>query len=295
MNFKKQKPLSGHIMALVCVIVWGSSFVVSKGLMLFLQPTQLMLLRFTLAYFALWVIHPKWHFDWKTEWQFLILAIFANTVYCWAENTAITLTQATNVSIIVSTSPIITALILPLFYKQEYMTKQQITGFAVSFIGVVLVVFNGTLTLKIQPLGDLLAFVASASWAVYGILLKRWAADYDGVLITRKLMFYGMITAFPLMIAEGHVIDFVTLFALENLAQLAYLGFVCSATCYILWGAAIQKLGVLTTNLYVNMIPLVTLLISAVVLDETITIMGLLGMILVIAGMIGATAQHSPE
>lgn len=58
----KQK-MSGHLLALFCVIVWGSTFVVSKNLMAILQPVQLMLLRFTLAYGALWIIYPKWYFS----------------------------------------------------------------------------------------------------------------------------------------------------------------------------------------------------------------------------------------
>ena len=62
-----QKQTAGHLMALICVLVWGSTFIVSKGLMEFLQPVQLMLLRFTLAYGALWIIHPRWYLVWKEE------------------------------------------------------------------------------------------------------------------------------------------------------------------------------------------------------------------------------------
>ena len=291
----KQKQFAGHLMALGCVIVWGSSFVVSKGLMQFLQPVQLMLLRFILAYCALWMIYPKWHFKWNEEWRFLSMALFANTLYYWAENTAITLTQTTNVSILVSTTPIITALILPLFYKEEHITKKQAAGFAFSFIGVVLVVFNGALTLKLQPTGDLLALVASASWAVYCILLKRWANLYHSVLITRKLMFYGILTVLPLVIGNGQPIDFSALLTVGSVTKLAYLAFIASAMCYLLWGGAIQTIGVLKANLYVYLVPLVTLLVSAVFLEETITFIGFLGMLLVIAGMIYATITQQPE
>lgn len=61
----KKSQWMGHGMALVCVVVWGSTFMVSKGLMTFLQPVQLMLLRFILAYLLLWVLHPKWYFRWR--------------------------------------------------------------------------------------------------------------------------------------------------------------------------------------------------------------------------------------
>ena len=41
-----------------------------------------------------------------------------------------------------------------------------------AFLGVILVVFNGSVILNLNPAGDLLAIGAAFSWAIYGILLK---------------------------------------------------------------------------------------------------------------------------
>ena len=285
----KNSQISGHMMALICVLVWGSTFVVSKSLMVCVRPVQLMLLRFLLAYAALWIMYPKWYVCWKEEWKFLVLAVFSNTLYCWAENTALTLTQATNVSILVSTSPIIAALLLMLLQKGERLNRKQGTGFTVAFAGVILVVFNGAVALKLNPVGDLLALVASASWAVYCILLQRWSHGDDSVLITRKLMFYGILTVLPMVAMEATPIDFDGLLTLGNLLKLAYLGLVGSAGCYFLWNRAVTGIGVLKSNLYIYMIPLVTLLVSSVFLEEAITAMGFAGILLVIVGMILGT------
>ena len=67
----KNRNMSGHLMALICVSVWGSTVVVSKGLLLSLSPVQLMFLRFVFAYGAMWFICPKWFFRWREEWRFL--------------------------------------------------------------------------------------------------------------------------------------------------------------------------------------------------------------------------------
>ena len=282
-------------MALGCVIVWGSSFVVTKSLMQFLQPVQLMLLRFILAYCALWVIYPKWYFKWKEEWHFLIMAFFANTLYSWASNTAITLTQTTTVGVLVATSPIITALLLPLFYKQERLTKEQAAGFGLSFIGVVLVVFNGRVAIDLQPAGALLALLAATSWAIYGILFKRWSGSHNSVLITRKLMFYGILTIIPMVINQDQMIDFSSLLTVANLTKLLFLSFVSSAMCFLLWGGAIHKIGVLKASLYTYVQPLVTLIVSTIFLKEKITFMGFIGILLVIVGMIYATITQKSE
>ena len=285
----RKKDRLGHLMAIICVTIWGSSFVVSKGLMEFLNPVQLILLRFTLAYALLWVLYPKWYFRWKEEWRFLAMAVFANTLYYWAENTALTLTQTSNVSILVSTSPIITALILTVFRKEENLTRKQGFGFAIAFGGVVLVVLNGAFMLQVSPAGDLLALVAAASWAVYGLLLRRWTDTYDSLLLTRKLMFYGIVTVLPLVLLDSQPIDWEKLLTISSMVKLMYLAFVCGAVCYLLWSGAVKRIGILQSNLYINMVPLVTLIVSALVLNETVTAMGVAGILQVIVGMIFGT------
>ena len=73
--------LKGHLFALLSVTAWGTSFLVSKNLMEDLSPVQLMVLRFIIAWLALWGIHPKWRFHWKEEGQFLGLTLIGNTLY----------------------------------------------------------------------------------------------------------------------------------------------------------------------------------------------------------------------
>lgn len=285
----KQIQWKGHLLALVCVLVWGSSFIVSKGLMQYLQPVQLMMARFILAYGALWIVCPRWYFNPKEEWHFLLMAVFANTLYYWAENTAITLTQTSNVSILVSTAPIMTALMLSAIQKDRVLTRKQTVGFFIAFAGVVMVVLNGAVSLRLSPAGDLLALLAATSWAAYGILLRSWGGDHDDVLVARKLMFYGILTGLPLLAGSTQPVDISAFLTLENGLSLVYLAFVGNALCYICWGGAVRAIGVLSANLYLYMIPLVTLLISSLVLQETITLMGVVGMLLVTAGMVIAT------
>ena len=109
------KQFQGHFLALLCVIAWGTSFLVSKSLMAKLTPVQLMILRFLIAWLSIWVIYPKWQFDWHEEGRFIVLALAGNTLYYLAENTALKLTLASNVSILVSAAPIASAVMLRFF------------------------------------------------------------------------------------------------------------------------------------------------------------------------------------
>ena len=285
MNNDKDQ-LKGHFLSILCVIAWGTSFLVSKNLMVKITPVQLMLLRFVIAWLAVWVIYPKWHFHWREEIQFVLLSLIGNTLYFLAENTALRLTLASNVSILVSAAPIASALMLPLFERDLRLTRQQIAGIVIAFIGVLFVVFNGVFVLKLNPLGDLLALAAAFCWALYGYLAKRIIGKYDTFLITRKLMFYGIVITLPLLLFEGGNPAGIGQLQSGDLFGLLYLGLICSALCYLMWNKAIEKIGAMKANLYVYAIPLVTMIASAVFLGEAITWGGAVGIALVIGGML---------
>jgi drug/metabolite transporter (DMT)-like permease len=287
----KEKRMPGHIMAIFCVTVWGSTFVVSKSLLTHLLPIQLMLIRFTLAYIAMWIIYPKWHFRLKEEWRFLLMGLLANTLYAWAEITALTMTLTSNVSILVSTTPIMTALLIALLHREDRLNRIQTIGFMIAFVGIVFVVFNGAVTLKLNPVGDLLALLASLIWAMYSMLLRRWSDEYNSALITRKLMFYGAVTTLPIFLMSKEPLRLSSVLTWEAGFKLVYLAFVGSALCFLLWNMAIRTIGVLKTSLYIYSIPLVTLIISVIFLDEKITLMGAVGMFLVVAGMLLGARQ----
>ena len=281
-----QHELKGHLLAVFCAIAWGTSFLVSKDLMDTLTPVQLMMLRFVIAWLAVWVIYPKWYFHWREEGQFIILSLVGNTLYYLAENTALRLTLASNVSILVSAAPIASALLLRLFEPGDRLSRRQIAGIGIAFFGVLFVVFNGVFVLKLNPLGDLLALAAAFCWALYGFLAKRIMDRYDTFLSTRKLMFYGIVTAVPLLLIEGGDLKGIRLLKFVDICGLLYLGLICSALCYLMWNAAIAQIGAMKANLYVYAVPVVTMIASAVFLNEVITWGGAAGVVLVIGGML---------
>lgn len=81
-------------------------------------------------------------------------------------------------------------------------------------------------------------------------------------------MFYGIITTLPLFLINAKPIDLSFVLTWNNGLKIAYLGIIGSALCYLFWNMAIRRIGVLKTNLYIYSIPLVTLLVSAVFLEE---------------------------
>lgn len=275
--------LVGHIMAALCVAIWGSTYVVSKHLMDFVTPLQLMTMRFGISMVLLWILCPKWHFSWKEEGWFLLMGLFANTIYFIAENTALTMTNASDVSIIVSSSPLIIAVLLMVFAKDR-LSKVQTAGYILAFVGVVLVILNGSMVLEMNPMGYMLALCAAVCWAIYALLLRRFDGDKNGLLISRKILTYGFFTSLPIMLWEGAPFQTDMLLQPGSIAAILFLGTVASGLCYIMWNTSAEKLSVITTSLYMDAMPMVTLVVAFIFTNEAITLMAVAGIVLVILG-----------
>ena len=100
---KNREKLTGYLFALFTIVVWGSTFISSKKLLTVYTPSQIMLTRFLLAYCALWLLRPrKLTLTRKQEAAFFLLGLSGCSIYFYTENTALTYTLASNVSIIVA-------------------------------------------------------------------------------------------------------------------------------------------------------------------------------------------------
>ncbi len=287
----------GHALALFCAMVWGVTFVASKRLLAAYTPTQLMFMRFVLAYAVLWVLHPKWErLVPREELSFFFMGLTGCTLYFWTENTALTLTATANVSTIVALAPLLTAVLAHFAARErEPLTSRTWIGFAAAFFGVLLVVWQGTFVLRLSPAGDLLALATAVLWAVFCVQQTYALARRSSLLITRKVMFYGIVTCLPLLLMGG-VSDFSPAPVLgsgTNLLCLLFLAVLGSALCYLAWAAAERLLGPVVTSNYVYAIPFITMLAGAALLGEPITVTGVLGAALIVAGVWIASAKRT--
>lgn len=277
-----------HIIAIFTVIVWGTTFVSTKILIGYgLSPVEIFLYRFVLAYIGIWFFCPRTLFANSKKDELLCVAagLTGGALYFVFENTALGITLASNVSLIVCTSPIFTALLTFLFYKKEPLRPRLITGSLVALVGMALVVFNGSFILQINPLGDMLTVLAALSWAFYGIILKQLNGKYSTLFITRKVFFYGIITMLPFSLMDSATFTPSLLINPVIASNLIFLGLIASLLCFIAWNSAVKELGVVQTSNYIYFVPLVTLLTSAIVIDEHITIVALFGSVFILLGV----------
>jgi len=281
-----------HLIVLIVVIIWGTTFISTKLLLAAgLAPDSIFFYRFLLAYMGIWLF-GKTHAtlstkSWKDEGLFLLIGMTGGSLYFLAENYALQYTHTSNVALLVSTAPLLTAF-LSHFFSSEKLNRNVLLGSLMALLGVFLVIFNGQYILKINPLGDILSLSATFFWAVYTILLKRISNRYTTLFITRKVFFYGLLTILPFFLLKPLNRNFALFFQPVVWGNLLFLGIGASLLCYFFWNLAVKKLGAVRTANYVYIAPLVTLIASSLILDETVTVVAILGALLILAGIVWA-------
>lgn len=286
--FAKNSTWIYHFFAIFAVTAWGLSFISTRVLLdSGLHPIEIYIYRSIVAYLALLAICHKKILanNLKDELLFVLCGIVAGSVYFTSENMALQYTLVTNVSLITSLTPLLTVLLVGAVYKTDRPGKGAYIGSTVAFIGVGLVIFNSSFNLSINPLGDFLALLSAFCWAIYGLLLKPLNAHYDAQFITRKVFFYGILTALPFLSVEPEIAPISILFEPKILYNLLFLSLVCSLGSFLLWAIAVIKIGAINTSNYLYFQPIITLVFSVIIINEQVTIIGGLGCALILFGV----------
>ncbi len=276
----QSKALWYHLGALLTVTAWGVSFVSTKVLLEHgINPTEVYVVRTLLAYLLVLCVCHKRIFSnsLRDELLFVSCGLCAGSLYFIAENTALEYTLVSNVSLIVTLSPLITTLLVGAIYKNERPGKGVLMGSLIAFLGVGCVIFNSSFVLDVKPLGDLLSLSAAVCWSVYSLVLRKLSAFYTVMFISRKTFFYGMVTAIPFLIAIPEQFDVWSNFL--------FLGVFCSMIAFIIWAFTVKGLGAIKANNYLYVQPIITLIASALLLSEKVSIVGYVGCSLILLGV----------
>lgn len=284
-----RKKLPGHLAALFCTLVWGTTFISTKVLLRDFSPIEILFFRFALGFAALWLAcpHALRLTERKQEWLFAGAGLAGVTLYFLLENIALTHTFASNVGVIVAVSPFFTALLSFWLLKAEKPGLNFFLGFTAAIAGIGLISFSGSTQLQLNPLGDLLAVLAGLAWSFYSILTRKiLALGYKSLQVTRRCFFYGLLFMLPCLPFMNFHWDLARFGAFVNWSNVVFLGLGASALCFVAWTFAIKRLGAVQSSVYIYLVPVVTVITAALILQERITGMAALGTALTLAGLV---------
>ena len=312
-------------MTAACVIlIWGITFVNTRALLGEFSALEILVGRFALAWAALWGLEA-WRrcgarsarpssvsltLDhapaggvgaarrraWRDEGLFAAMGFCGIFCYQFLENCAIYYTSASNVAILVSFGPVVTAALARILCRCAQTTVCKFwVGSAMAIAGVALISFNNAVVFELRPLGDLMALGAMVSWGCYSILVGK--ANERGCppwVAIRKAFGWALVMMLPFCVWGATEAGYCTLdgsfsVTLDGAANaerfsnpltwlnLGFLGLLASAACFVMWNFACREIGVVRTTVGLYLTPIVGVVFAAVFLGERLTRMSLLG------------------
>lgn len=303
---KSQGKLIYHILAFVTVVIWGVTFISTKTLIIAgITPAQIFTIRFFIAYAGLMAIcllrggkeRKLLSHSIRHELLFILMGVTGGSLYFLTENTALAYTQASNVSFIVCTAPLLTIL-LTLIIKRLYhgaMASELedvwvglplILGTVLAMSGMAMVLFDG-IGISFSPKGDIMAFLAACCWAVYSQFMGQMTERYGTLFATRKVFFWGLVTIIPVLLFQDNSNLYNVPFgSLAVWGNLVFLSIVASLLCFVVWNRVMPAIGNVTATNYVYLNPIITLVGAMLILNERMTTLSGLGSAMILAGVI---------
>ena len=283
----KHSAIAGYAAALTSILIWGTTFIVSKVILEDFRPVEVILIRMVLGLVALFLASPRLPRvrTVPEELSYAVAGFCGIVLYFLLENTALTHGLASNVGVIISAAPFFTATLNRLFYRSDRLQVRFFVGFALAMTGIGLISCNGV-RMQISPLGDLLALGAAASWGLYSVLVRRAGGfGLSTLQATQRIFLYGVLFLVILSPFLGLRPNLAHLVQPKFLLPFLYLGLGASALCFFAWNFAVEALGPVRTSVSAYLIPVVAVAAGALALGEPVTPLSLLGTVLILGGL----------
>jgi len=285
--------MKGHLLALIAITIWSLTYIQTKVLLAYIDPIEILMVRFSLAWVILWIIYPKRvPIYLKDEVWFMLAGLSGIFGYYVLENIALIHTTAINVGLLVTLAPLLTLLIASRMHRTT-LAKEALWGALIAFVGVLVLVFD---QLSLPKIGDTLALLGALSFAIYSIVLGRIPSAYHYLAVTRKSIFYGLVFLwlFWSLLYSGsfHLEAYAHPTVLINLGTLTLFA---SVGAFILWRRAVMLIGSTKTSNYIYLVPLINTTASVWVLDEAFGWRIMLSSVSILGGLVMANQRSCQQ
>ena len=285
--------LAANVGAFVAAALFGSSVVAVRVAVQEVPPLSLAVLRFgqgglLLVFLLLLVgardlLRVRWH-----DLPLLILlgaVLFA--VFPVTFNASLRLIEASRGALILATIPLWSAL-LARIARSERLSPRQVVGVFLSLGGIGLALAERGLGWQggLGSLaGDGLMLLTALCGAAYAVLAQRAFARYNAVTVTTYAMVLGTLLLLPAALAEG-LVGVLPHLDRQTVALLVFLGVFGGALGFFLWTFALTRLTPTQVAVYINLNPLVAMVLAATLLTERLTIIFAAGFGTVVLGVL---------
>ncbi len=282
-----KKLLQVYIYAIVAMLFWSLAFIWVKQVYGFYKPITVVILRLVLASIFLNIasklFFPAQKIRKEDYWRFLLLAFFEPFCYFMGESFGMMYVTATLASVIVALIPLVTPLFAWFFIKEK-VTPYEIAGLIVSFFGVLMLVMQD-FQLSGKFIGYILMFVAVIGGTNYGIALRTLTDKYNSITIVKTQTLIGAFLFLPFFLRFEYSHFISVPFHLQPVLLLILLAIFPSSIAFILLTITVKNIGVVRANIFTNLIPVFTALLSFFILRERFSLFKVSAILVVIFGL----------
>lgn len=281
---------------LLAVLIWSINAVVSKVSATAIDPAAISFYRWALALIVLTpFVLPGALRNWPAIranwWKLMILGLLGMVLYQSLAYYAAHSVSALFMGILNSLIPLLTVLI-GIFVLRVAPTVGIALGSILSLGGLVWLVSAGQPGLLLQHgigKGELMMFAASASYALYGVLTKRWAIPLPNWQSLYVQIVFGVVLLLPnfLMAQDVQLTS-------QNIPLVLFAGIPASIAAPFLWIQGVMRLGANKASIFMNLAPVFTAIIAVLFLHEQLHSYHLIGGGVALLGVILSQRLRTP-
>jgi drug/metabolite transporter (DMT)-like permease len=205
-------------------------------------------------------------------------------------------TTAANAAILQAATPVLVALGARAYLGERLRRRQQV-GVAVSTLGVLVVVTDGRLwMLRLEQLrlGDFVTLVGLVAWMAYTVYGKRVILTHSPALTTTAAYVAGTCVLVAEAALTAPLFPRPVLTSARAWSVVLYHA-LFGAVAHIWWYRAVERVGASRAAVFMNVTPIVGVVMATALLAEPVGVWEILGTLLVLAGvaLTTATPPHS--
>ncbi|MBP1037529.1 DMT family transporter [Serratia fonticola] len=281
---------------LLAVLIWSINAVVSKVSATAIDAAAISFYRWALALIVLTpFVLPGAIRNWPTIranwWKLMILGLLGMVLYQSLAYYAAHSVSALFMGILNSLIPLLTVLI-GIFVLRVAPTVGIALGSILSLGGLVWLVSAGQPGLLLQHgigKGELMMFAASASYALYGVLTKRWAIPLPNWQSLYVQIVFGVVLLLPNFLM-AHDVQLTS----QNIPLVLFAGIPASIAAPFLWIQGVMRLGANKASIFMNLAPVFTAIIAVLFLHEQLHSYHLIGGGIALLGVILSQRLRTP-
>lgn len=281
-------------------LFWSGNFIVGRLVRNDIPPVTLTFTRWLIA--ACCILPFAWKYMKKDVPRYRafiprIIAVSVSGIVAFSLLVYVGLhyTSSTNALLLNSCIPVLIMLFAAIFYGQRLLIKQMI-GVIISFVGVLTLIFQGSITGMMSltfSFGDILLFAAMACFALYTLWLKKIPEDINRLGLLGVQVIVTLVIVFPLLMWELST-DVSIHWNKTSLLAVAFLGIFPSFFSYLLFARCISHFGATRAGLSIHLIPVFGVFLSVLFLGEHIHFYHVLGIVTIIIGItVASTRLHN--